>query len=190
VLLLFSRESRLVAAFTTRKTRQWPVTGGATAASCSTTEEYLVDQVLPFFEKWRWRGSAEVELKLDCRDGRHKVIEINPRFPGYLRFPCECGLDFPVLAVDLALGSQAASPGAYPAYETGARYLNPGLFVRTVASDLRHRRVSQLRHAVGDMRGVGCLVLDVLDDPLPLFGRLLSWLRRDAGREQLFQISR
>lgn len=189
VLLLFSRDSRLAAAFTTRKIRQWPETGGLTAVSCSTAEESLVNQVLPFFEKWRWRGPAEVELKLDSRDGQHKVIEINPRFPGYLRFPCECGLDIPALAVRLALEGGGGPSGACPTYKMGAGYVNPGLFVRTVASGLRARGISELRRAFADMRGTGRVAMALLDDPLPQFGRVLSGFRHNSEGQQLFKIS-
>ena len=174
-VLLFSRESLLVAAFTTRKVRQWPESGGLTAVSCSTAEEHLLGQVLPFFEKWRWRGAAEVELKFDNRDGQDKVIEINPRFPGYLRFLGECGLDFPVMAADLALDGQAVPCAAFPAYVAGVRYLNPGLFLRTVLSDLRRGgpRNPELRNALREMRAAWPVILRMLDDPLPLLGRAL-----------------
>jgi predicted ATP-grasp superfamily ATP-dependent carboligase len=58
VVLLFSPQSRLIAAFTMRKLRQWPETGGITAVSRSTADEHLVRLVLPFFQKWRWCGVA------------------------------------------------------------------------------------------------------------------------------------
>ncbi|MGD0578967.1 MAG: ATP-grasp domain-containing protein [Bryobacteraceae bacterium] len=185
VIPLFTRESVLVSAFTARKVRQWPETGGVTAAGCSTAEKHLVDMVLPFFEKWRWCGAAEVELKFDRRDGQHKVIEINPRFPGYLRFPGECGLNFPVMAVELALGGPAFAPGAFPEYVTGARYLNPGLFFLTVYSRLRRDgpKKAEIRDALREIRGAGPLLLRLLDDPLPMIGRALlraSRIRRPA----------
>jgi carbamoylphosphate synthase large subunit len=175
VVLLFTRESVLVSAFTTRKLRQWPETGGVTALSCSTAESHLVDRVRPFFEKWHWCGAAEVELKFDSRDCQHKVIEINPRFPGYLRFPGECGLDFPVVAAELALGGKAVAPGAFPDYVTDTRYLNPGLFFRTVFSGFRRDgpKKPEIRKALREIRGAGPLLLRLLDDPLPLVGRAL-----------------
>ena len=88
--------------------------------------------MLPFFEKWKWRCAAEVELKLDARDGRYKVIEINPRFPGYLRFAWQCGLDLPMLAARIALGDEHAIADALPRYRVGATYVAPTLFLRTV----------------------------------------------------------
>src|SRR6185436_14475268 len=47
VFLMFAQSGRLAAAFTTRKVRHWPQTGGPTAASRSTHERELVDLVLP-----------------------------------------------------------------------------------------------------------------------------------------------
>lgn len=176
IVLLFSVESRLTAAFTTRKIRQWPATGGQTVVSISTAEQFLVSQILPFFEKWRWRGPAEVELKFDSRDGRHKVIEINPRFPFYLRLPCQCGLDLPALAVRLAQNIEAISPFGFPAYRVGAKYLSPGLFFRTVAADLRAspKKTFELRRAIRDLQGTIPLVFGMFDDPLPLLARALG----------------
>ena len=184
-ILLYTRESVLAAAFTTRKLRHWPETGGVTAAGCSTAESHLVDLVRPFFEKWRWCGAAEVELKFDRRDGQHKVIEINPRFPGYLRFAGECGLSLPVLAAELALGGEAVAPGQFSNYVTGARYVNPGLFFLTVYSRLRRDGLkrAEIRAAVSEFRGLGPLLLRLLDDPLPMLGRALlgiSWNKRPA----------
>jgi predicted ATP-grasp superfamily ATP-dependent carboligase len=174
VVLLFAPDSRLAAAFTMRKTRHWPQSGGPTAAARSTFELPLVELVGPFFEKWRWRGAAEVELKLDERDRRHKLIEINPRFPGYLRFPWHCGLDLPVLAAQLALGAASAA-GVLPAYRVGATYVAPTLFARTLRDDLRSLGVARsLLKAGADLRGGASVVLGMFADPLPMFVRTFS----------------
>jgi predicted ATP-grasp superfamily ATP-dependent carboligase len=190
VVLVFSPGSRLTAAFTTQKIRQWPATGGITVVSHSTAEHKIVDQVLPFFEAWRWRGVAEVELKFDRRDGMHKVIEINPRFPGYLRFLCHCGLDVPVMAVSLALQRESVPSVQFPAYTVGTKYMNPGLFVRTVLDEIRSSgfKIAKLRKAVRDMRGSASLVLGMLADPLPMIGRVLFDLR-DENRPRPFRIT-
>jgi predicted ATP-grasp superfamily ATP-dependent carboligase/predicted N-acyltransferase len=178
VVVLFSRDSRLVAAFTTQKLRQWPPGGGLTAMSRSTNARDLVEEVLPFFEKWSWAGPAEVELKFDRRDGRHKLIEINPRFPAYLRFPLRCGLDLPALAVRLALGESVEPCPAVPGYAVGATYLDPGVFLRSAMSGLRRRGGPPLGTVARDLyRGLPG-VLDMLADPVPLIGRALASMRR------------
>ncbi len=170
VVLLFSRDTTLIAAFTTRKYREWPASGGLTVVSRSTDDPAIVSGVLPFFEKWNWQGAAEVELKHDEKTGEDKVIEINPRFPAYLRFASRCGLELPAIAVRLASG-EVSEPMHYPAYKVGATYLNPGLFIKSAVLQFREREVSTFPLAISDLRaGLPC-VLDMLRDPLPFLGR-------------------
>jgi D-aspartate ligase len=190
LVVLFGADGRLDAAFTTRKLRQWPPEGGASAASCSTAERQLVDLMRPFFDKWRWRGPAEVEFKLDARDGLHKVIEINPRFPAYLRFPAHCGLDLALLAVRLALGDTAYVPPLF-AYRTGAHFVSPTLFLRSLLHDLRHAGTpgATLRAAWRQLDGTGSHVRAMLSDPLPLCARLVSDLARPPARRRRFRIA-
>ncbi len=176
VVVLFSSESRLVAAFTTSKRRQWPSSGGLTVVSQSTCEPGIVEQVLPFFERWEWKGPAEVELKWDSRTGTDKVIEINPRFPAYLRFAGRCGLDLPTLAVRLA--SRALQmPRDYPDYSVGVTYMNPGLLLKSCVGEMKKSGLSEFRPAIADFRAGFPFLLDMLRDPVPFFGRVMEDFR-------------
>jgi predicted ATP-grasp superfamily ATP-dependent carboligase len=174
VVLLFDAHSELVAAFTSRKLRQWPPTGGLTVLSVSTAEAQLVGLVLPFFQTWRWRGFAEVELKVDARDGVAKVIEINPRVPAYLCFLVACGLPLGRLAAALAR-QEATAPLPFPSYSVGKKFVNPRLFLRSVGAELRARpsRAGTLGRALADLRGTGHLFHGTLTDPGWLLGRAL-----------------
>ena len=176
-VLLFSDEAQLVAAFTTQKRRQWPPSGGLTVVSESTSDSALVKQVLPFFEKWEWKGPAEVELKCDVRTGVDKVIEINPRFPAYLRFAGRCGLNLPALAARLALRAPV-KPREYPDYSVGTTYVNPGLFVKNCAWHVRRSGVSAVPRALRELgAGFPCMI-DMLRDPVPFLGRALEDFRK------------
>jgi hypothetical protein len=135
VNLLFDRESRLVAYFTTRKIRQWPNAGGITALSISTHEAGLVEGIQPFFEKLGWKGLAEVELKVDDRDGKAKVIEVNPRVWGYFGFPIGCGVNFPWLYCKAAMGQKLPREKAGD-YHIGMKYINPFAYLKAVTADL------------------------------------------------------
>ena len=172
-VLLYSRESRLVAAFTTMKKRQWPTTGGLTVVSRSTRDEAIVELVNPFFEHWKWRGPAEVEVKRDSRTGEQKVIEINPRFPAYFRFADRCGLDLATIAVRLALKEDIA-PLDYPSYRVGVTYMNPRLLMKSAGWHVRRTGVAEVPRIVTELgAGFQCAV-DMLRDPLPLLGRTLK----------------
>ena len=183
VTLLFTADSRLEAAFTMQKLRQCPSEGGVTALARSTVDEDLVKQVLPFFERWRWRGSAEVELKLDSRDGLYKVIEINPRFPGYLRFTGQCGLRLPELAVTLSLDGNAAPAIPYPGYEDAVGYCSPGAMLESFLLDLTQSgsAIAMLRAVAADLRLVRPALGGTLRDPLPMIGRILKRLSGSLG---------
>ena len=184
VFLFFSRPGHLSAAFTTQKTRQWPSSGGPTVASISTQEPELIAQVLPYFKRQAWLGAAEVELKFDTRDAQYKLLEINPRFPGYVRFAIHCGLDIAAIAVLSALGKQTLPCGELPEYAVGEKYLNPGLFLRSVGAQLRSRTHwgVVVRDAIRDMQGTAGVVTSMLADPLPLVGRVLAEARGWPGQ--------
>lgn len=176
VVVLFSSESRLIAAFTTSKRRQWPSSGGLTAVSQSTCEPAILEQVLPFFERWQWKGPAEVELKRDSRTGIDRVIEINPRFPGYLRFAGRCGLDLPTLAVRLASRAPQV-PRVYPDYAVGVTYMKPGLLLKCCVEAIKKSGLSEFRPAIADFRAGFPFLLDMMRDPVPFVCRIVEDLR-------------
>ena len=170
--LLFDRSTRLVAYFTTRKLEQFPGSGGVTAMSVSTDDRALVELMLPFFESLHWRGPAEVELKIDERDGIAKVIEVNPRLPGYVVFPIKCGLHLPLLAARVALGETPSASG----YAVGRRYVQPVLVLKA----LREARQTHMLTSARLVRDCSALVTapwvrwDDVVDPMPRLARVFS----------------
>lgn len=66
--------------FTKRVLRRYPATVGV---GCHHITEWLPETAelgQRFFDAIGWRGMANIEFKRDSRDGRLKVIEVNPRF--------------------------------------------------------------------------------------------------------------
>lgn len=174
--VLFDRQGRLVAGFALQKTRQEPASGGITVAAQSIPMEPLLDLMLPFFQRVGWTGPAEVEFKRDPRDGLDKAIEVNPRFPGYLRFPCALGVNLPALALAAAVD---ADPGPRPSYALGARYVAPTGFLMSLREEARAKGwpwalrtgIPEAIHAAGSLA-------NMVRDPLPPLAR---WMRRGAG---------
>jgi len=154
VNLMFDKKNRLTAYFTMKKLRQLPSTGGITALSISTNEWELVDMVLPFFEKWRWQGPAEVELKIDSRDNRPKLIEINPRFWGYVGFPIRCGVNFPLIACKLAQGINVQHEG-YPKYAVDIKYIDPSAYLKVITPDIMYgkNRARSIFRVLAELKG-------------------------------------
>jgi predicted ATP-grasp superfamily ATP-dependent carboligase len=178
VNLLFNKKNRLAAYFTTKKLRQWPTTGGISALSISTNEWELVKMVLPFFEKWKWQGPAEVELKVDARDNTPKLIEINPRFWGYIGFPARCGLNFPMIACELAKNSNARYR-EYPKYDVGIKYIDPSAYIKAVTSDIFHSnsKAASIARIVTDLKGKKVSNYVELSDFMVIIAKILLELK-------------
>ena len=120
----------------------------------STDSWSLVEMVLPFFKKWNYQGIAEVELKIDSRDGKAKLIEINPRVWRYIGFCIRCGVNFPLLACELALGGNNHN-SQYPPYQTGIKYIDQHLYLKIILSNLKANsdNSKELIRVFSDLRG-------------------------------------
>lgn len=178
VTVVYGGRGRLAAAFTAQKLRQWPPRGGVTAYGVSTRDHELLSLVRPFFDRYDWRGPAEVELKRDERDGTDKVIEINPRFPGYLRHASLCGADLAVVAARAALGEDLPEAGGLSEYRAGVAYIAPAVFMKSVAREARScgwgsAIASAWRHA----GAAGPMARSLLSDPLPQVARTFVKMR-------------
>ena len=106
-LLLFGADSRLRAAFTARGTRQ-----------VSSWEPNLVEQVLPFFTVWAWRGPVEVKFRFDRRERREKVTAMLPFWAGSVRVVADAYPGMLAMVARLVRGEEVAAE-TYPAYAAG-----------------------------------------------------------------------
>lgn len=90
--------------------RAWPPTGGN---SCFRESVHLSTDMRRYAERLlgalNWHGIAEVEFRMDLRDGKPKLMEINPRFWGSLCVAIKAGVDFPYLLYRLALDGDIKS---------------------------------------------------------------------------------
>jgi predicted ATP-grasp superfamily ATP-dependent carboligase len=137
-------EGEVRASFMHRRVREYPVTGGASTAAESIDDPDLRELGLRLLRALRWHGVAMVEFKHDARDGGYTLMELNPKFWGSLDLAIACGVDFPWLAVQVALGR----PFRAPAYRRGRRF--QWLF-------------SDLLHAAARPRDTGAVLRDLVD---------------------------
>jgi predicted ATP-grasp superfamily ATP-dependent carboligase len=178
--LMFDDESRLIGSFVLRKLRIWPAEKGITVAAVSTHETHFVEQVVPLFEKLGWRGPAEAELKVDERDGRAKMLEVNPRFSGAVHFPIACGVNLPALLCRAACGERLPRVRS-PTYADGVRYIDAARFSTAVLVELRRARSGRygvLASALSEFRGPRVPSVHSLSDPAPLLAKLCQGLQR------------
>jgi predicted ATP-grasp superfamily ATP-dependent carboligase len=132
---------RLIAAFEHRRLREKPPSGGVSVLSESMAlDPSLADQAMRLLGPLGWHGVAMVEYKHDHATGRPVLMEINGRFWGSLQLAVDAGVDFPFLALELALGESVAAPSHYT---VGARS-------RWWLGDLDHLLI-RLRQRTGDL---------------------------------------
>jgi len=106
----FNEQSECLASFTGFKIRQFPIhTGCASLGECSWIEE-VANQTTDFMKRIGYKGILDIGYRLDPRDGRYKVLDINPRLGGAFRlFVAENGMDV-VRALYLDLTGQKMFP--------------------------------------------------------------------------------
>lgn len=118
-IFLLVWDGRLVAAFSHRRIREKPPSGGVSVYRESIpADPTLVARSRALLEHFGWRGVAMVEYKLDDATGTPYLMEINGRFWGSLQLAIDSGVDFPTLLLSAAAGE---SPPAVLEYRVGVR---------------------------------------------------------------------
>jgi D-aspartate ligase len=97
-------DGRPLGVFSGRKLRQTPPTVGTCRVGEAVRVEEVVDGGLRFLAALGYRGISQVEFKRDPRDGRYKLMEINPRLYQWHSLAAACGVDLPRLAYCDLLG--------------------------------------------------------------------------------------
>ncbi len=108
VFVCCGQESQVLATFAHRRLREKPPSGGVSVlCESAPVDPVAKEHAIHLLRSIGWLGVAMVEFKQDSRDGSLKLMEINGRFWGSLQLAIDAGVNFPRLAVDIAL-EQAA----------------------------------------------------------------------------------
>ena len=81
----FDAESRCLAAFTGVKIRQHPAKMGIASLGELRQNHAVIEATCDFMRAVGYRGIVDIGYKFDSRDGRYKVLDINPRLGGAFR---------------------------------------------------------------------------------------------------------
>jgi len=133
VELLLDRQSEPVAALVQRSFREYPPTGGSSTLRETIADDGLLQHALALLKEIKWYGVAQVEFKRDPRDGRAKVMEINPRFWNSVQLAIDAGVNFPALLYRMATGKAYEPALEYPV-GVRSRWLLPGDILHFFAS--------------------------------------------------------
>lgn len=170
--LLLDPSHRTKAVFLQKELRNFPIPMGPSSACLSVSPNVEMTRWAEhLLTELDWVGVADVEFMVDPRDGTPKLMEINPRFWSSLYLAIDCGVDFPYLLTQVALGHNSPPVTHYREKVVG-RSLFP--------NDLLHFMSSPNRKAFLKKTFWANLEQDELlsrEDPFPLLGFFLSALQ-------------
>ena len=176
VAVLMNFAAKPKASFAYRRVREYPITGGPSAVRESIWHPDLQQCAERLLAALGWVGVAMVEFKEHPRDGRPKLLEVNPRFWGSLHHAIVCGVDFPFLLYSLAMEGDVARVHGYRVGVQSRSLLHGDLFHFLASPDRFRLKPAFCDFSISD---------DVLsaDDPLPTLGRIFSLLAFVGNRE-------
>lgn len=103
VYTLFNFDSEPRAVTVQRRIRSYPISGGPSTLRETINDPQLIEMAFKLLKSLEWQGIAMVEFRIDPRDGKPKLMEINPRFWGSLNLSILSGVDFPYLLYKMAV---------------------------------------------------------------------------------------
>ena len=91
-------DGRTLASVTARRTRQYPVDFGRSSSLVETCDQPAIEEPAQrLLAAMRYTGLVEVEFKYDQKDGRYKLLDVNPRVWTWQGLCGRAGVDFPYL---------------------------------------------------------------------------------------------
>jgi len=104
------------------KLREHPIDFGTATFTESVFVEECLSQSRLLLQELEYTGVCEVEYLLDPRDGKYKLIEINPRTWLWVGQAIANGIDYPVMIYNYVNGIKNEYPNSY---EIGLKWYNP-----------------------------------------------------------------
>ena len=171
VCAYYTAGRELLALFSVHKVRQYPVDFGVGTFMVSIRQDELISLGRRFFEGVGYTGVGSIEFKRDDRDGRFKLIELNPRLWLQHEHAVHAGLNFPLLNYRDCLG-EAVEPALE--FREHVAWLN---FLQDVRSFLGNRSSGEsgLISWLCSIASARSFAYFALDDPWP------SWSNSHYG---------
>jgi predicted ATP-grasp superfamily ATP-dependent carboligase len=152
-----------VASLVARRTRQFPIDFGYTSTFVETIEQPEVEQAAcHILSALGFSGLVEVEFKHDVRDGRYKLLDINARPWTWIGIGASAGVDFPLLAWQLAQGEKPVPARGRP----GVHWVHATRDLIAACQEMWAGVNSPARY-LGSLRPPMAFAAFAADDPLP-----------------------
>jgi D-aspartate ligase len=166
----FDRDSHCKIGMTGKKLRQAPPYTGSTSLGACVANDTVHDTTVRLMRALGYRGILDIGYRYDARDGKYKLLDVNPRIGGSFRlFVGGNGMDvLRALYLDLT-GQQVPSTSG----SEGRRWMVQPI---DLASSIAYRMRRDITVAawIRSFKGVREEAWFAFDDPLPF---LVLWIR-------------
>jgi predicted ATP-grasp superfamily ATP-dependent carboligase len=173
----FDERSDCLVGFTGRKLRQFPPYTGMTSLGVCLPNTDVAQTTTRFMKEIGYSGALDIGYRYDARDGRYKLLDVNPRLGATFRLFVDPNNDMDVArAIYLHLTGQLVPQVAQ---RDGRKWIVEPWDVR---SCLRYARDGSLtfRQWARSLRGIEEAAWFALDDPRPFAVMCLEVLRGGA----------
>lgn len=176
------KEGKMRACVVIDKPRFFPVNGGTSSVNSTIHHSEILFNTKKILEGLKWVGAADVDYILDPRDGKAKVLEINPRVTAGIKIAFAAGVDFS----DLYLKTLQNTPhSAINDYKVGVYCRN--LFLE-IMWWLYSSKEMKKNTPFPFFKLFGSNVVEQtfsIDDPLPMLGFLLNMIKKYTNIKHL-----
>ncbi len=174
------KDGRAYASLVAQRRRQYPVDFGNASTFVETTSQPVVEEAgRRFLESIGFDGMAEVEFKFDSRDGKYKILDVNPRTWGWHTLGKAAGMDFSYLLWGQAVGLPVVPIEA----KHKAAWIREITDIVAIAkSRNRWADVKRLMTALYSGRFTSATFSVV--DPVPFFAELGLWISSGVSRQR------
>lgn len=173
-----SKDEVPLATIVTRKLRQYPVMFGNATFMASVHNDEVLRFALKFFRGINYRGLGSIEIKKDDRDGKCKLIELNPRLGLQNILATHAGLNFPLIQYMDLTGSPI---GQTADYADGVKWLDATNDLLAFIALFRCGRLS-VGTWFGSISDIACHAYFAHDDLKPFLGQYAHRLVRVPRR--------
>jgi len=157
------RDGQPIASLTARRTRQYPIDFGQSSSFVETLDvPEIVAPSKRLLAAIRYTGLVEIEYKLDARNGRYKLLDINPRLWTWSALGGRAGADFPYLLWRMMMKRDTAEQTA----RTGVRWMRVSTDLPAAIHEMLCGRLSLGAYLLS-FRNPLQFALMAADDPLP-----------------------
>jgi len=152
-----------IASLTARRTRQYPVDFGYSSSFVETLDvPEIVAPSRRLLAAIRYTGLVEIEYKFDARNGRYKLLDINPRLWTWSALGGRAGIDFPYLLWRMMMSREVAEQTG----RNGVRWMRVSTDFPAAVHEMFRGRLS-LGVYLRSFRSPVQFALMAADDPLP-----------------------